>query len=442
VDWSILGREIFGVRLSALLLSGVVLVIVVLAHLGLRWWLHRKAHQDELDAHGARLKAGGLRRRVPEALRQMVPPLAVVIWIHGLRIVCKLLIAEVDKRETALRLGAALDAVYGFALLAAIVWLLARIGRLVEAGMRSVASRSGNTWDDVLLPVVGRATRRLLPLLALVFGAPALALPQPVSNLLASATGLLLIAAVGFVMYQVVDTVATFLLRQHRADTRNNVHARAIQTQVLVLKRVAVTVIVVFTTASMLMVFDSVRQFGASILASAGIAGIIVGLAAQRSIGGVLAGFQIAITQPIRMDDVVVLENEWGRIEEITLTYVVVCLWDERRLMVPISYFIEKPFQSWTRTPAGLVGTVALQVDPRVPLEVVRAELTRILATTPLWDGRVNAVQVTDAKGAMVDIRALASAADAMQVWDLQCEVRERLMTFLRHETEEHAARA
>jgi small-conductance mechanosensitive channel len=200
---------------------------------------------------------------------------------------------------------------------------------------------------------------------------------------------------------------------------------------VVVLKKVAVTIIGIFALASMLMVFDSVRQFGASILASAGIAGIVVGFAAQRSIATLLAGFQIALTQPIRVDDVVIVESEWGRIEDITLTYVVVRVWDLRRLVVPITYFIETPFQNWTRSSADILGTVFLYVDYTVPLEPLRAELTRILEQSRFWDGKVNVLQVTDANEQTLEIRALASAADASLAWDLRCEIREKLITFV-----------
>jgi small-conductance mechanosensitive channel len=257
--------------------------------------------------------------------------------------------------------------------------------------------------------------------------------PQAVAEMLQKGIGLLLMAAFGVVLYQLVDTVAAFILRQHRLDVANNLRARAIQTQVLVLKRVAASVIVIFTAASMLTVFDSVRQFGVSILASAGIAGIILGLAAQRSIGSLLAGFQIALTQPIRMD-VVIVEGEFGRVEEITLTYVVVQVWDLRRLVVPISYFIEQPFENWTRSSANLLASVFLYVDYTLPVAPLRAELTRILEASPRWDRKVNALQVTDSRERTIEIRALASAADAAIAWDLRCEIRERLVDFLQRQ--------
>jgi small-conductance mechanosensitive channel len=431
VDWSVVNRETFGLRISALLVSGAVLVMVAIAHVALRWWLRRKARFHEREAAEAPGKRRGLLRWLPRALREMVPPLAFIIWISGLRVAVSVLIAEIDRFETARRLTLVGDWAYGLLMLAAIVWLLARLGRLFEAALVAMAARSGNTWDDLVLPFLGKTVRRLLPLLGLVFGVPALHVPQAVAEMLHKGIGLLLIAAVGVVLYQLVDTVAAFILRQHRLDVANNLSARAIQTQVLVLKRVAVSVIVIFTAASMLTVFDSVRQFGQSILASAGIAGIILGLAAQRSIGSLLAGFQIALTQPIRMDDVVIVDGEFGRVEEITLTYVVVQVWDLRRLVVPISYFIEQPFQNWTRSSANLLATVFLYVDYTLPMAPLRAELTRILEASPRWDRKVNVLQVTDSKERTIEIRALASAADASIAWDLRCEIRERLVDFL-----------
>jgi small-conductance mechanosensitive channel len=280
---------------------------------------------------------------------------------------------------------------------------------------------------------VGKAVRRALPLLALILGAPALSVSPALAEVVRNATSLLLIGVVAFVLFQVVDAATGFVLRQHRLDVSDNLQARSIYTQVVVLKKVALAVIGIFTLASMLMVFDSVRQFGASILASAGIAGIVIGFAAQRSIATLLAGFQIALTQPIRLDDVVIVENEWGHIEDITLTYVVVRVWDLRRLVVPITYFIEQPFQNWTRSSADILGTVFLYVDYGVPLDALRGELTRLLTMSRYWDGKVNVLQVTDAKEHTLELRALASAADASLAWDLRCEIREKLVAFIQH---------
>jgi small-conductance mechanosensitive channel len=180
------------------------------------------------------------------------------------------------------------------------------------------------------------------------------------------------------------------------------------------------------------MTFEKVRQLGAGILASAGIAGIIVGLAAQKSLGTLLAGIQIAIAQPIRLDDVVIVEGEWGRIEEITLTFVVVRIWDQRRLVLPITYFLDKPFQNWTRVSAELLGTIFLYVDYTVPVEALRQELQRIVESDERWDRRVVGLVVTNVSERTVELRALISAADSGRAWDLRCHVREKLVEFVR----------
>jgi len=287
-------------------------------------------------------------------------------------------------------------------------------------------------WDDLWLPLVGKAARRAIPLLLLILLTPFLAQWPAVAELVRTLTSLALIAVVAFSLVDLVDSAAIVLLRRHRLDAQDNLQARSVYTQVVVIRKVAVAIISLFTVASMLMVFEPVRQFGASILASAGIAGIVIGFAAQRSIATLLAGFQIAMTQPIRVDDVVIVEGEWGRIEEITLTYVVVRIWDLRRLVVPITHFIEHPFQNWTRQSAEIIGSVFIYADYTVPLDALRAELTRVLEGSTLWDRKVNVLQVTDVKERTLEIRALVSAADASAAWDLRCDVREKLLTFIR----------
>ena len=254
-----------------------------------------------------------------------------------------------------------------------LAWLLARIARTLEALLQSLATRTEAGWDDVLLPFAGKALRLILPMLALILGTPALAVSEGAQQIVQNAVSLALIGTIGFILVQFVDAMAQLVLSRYSLDVADNRVARGVYTQVMVLKKIAVGVIAVFAIASMLMVFQSVRQLGTAMIASAGVAGIVIGFAAQKSLGTLLAGFQIAMTQPIRIDDVVIVEGEWGRIEEITLTYVVVCIWDLRRLVVPITYFIEKPFQNWTRTSADILGTVFLQVDYGVPVDAVRA---------------------------------------------------------------------
>jgi len=174
------------------------------------------------------------------------------------------------------------------------------------------------------------------------------------------------------------------------------------------------------------------RKIGTGLLTGVGIGGIIIGFAAQKSLGNLLAGFQIAFTQPIRIDDVVIVEGEWGRIEEITLTYVVVSIWDQRRMILPITYFIEKPFQNWTRVSAELLGTVFLYLDYTIPIQPLRDELSRLLTNHPLWDKRVNVVQVTDNKENLIEVRLLMSARNSGKAFDLRCDVREQMIAFIR----------
>ncbi len=183
--------------------------------------------------------------------------------------------------------------------------------------------------------------------------------------------------------------------------------------------------------ASILMLFAEVRHFGASILAAAGVVGIILGFAAQKTISNLFAGFQIAMTQPIRLDDVVIVEGEWGRVEEISLTYVTIHIWDDRRLIVPLGYFIEKPFQNWTRVSAQLLGSVFVWVDYTLPLDEVRKGLKEIIEPHPLWDKRFWNLQVTDATEKTMQLRVLATTADSGEGWDLRCDIREKLIAYI-----------
>ncbi|PND56918.1 mechanosensitive ion channel protein MscS [Mycobacterium sp. ENV421] len=208
-------------------------------------------------------------------------------------------------------------------------------------------------------------------------------------------------------------------------------HRRKIRTQVTLLRRIAVAVVVLIGTAAALMTFPSFVDLGRTLFASAGVLSVVAGLAAQTSLGAAFAGIQIAFSDAIRVGDVVVLEEEWGRIEEITLTYVVVHLWDERRLVLPCTYFTTTPFQNWTRQATELLGTAELDVDFTVPLDGMRAELDRLLSASDLWDGRVGVLQVTDAVGGHLRVRMLVSAANAGALFDLRCAVREGMVRWL-----------
>jgi small-conductance mechanosensitive channel len=220
-------------------------------------------------------------------------------------------------------------------------------------------------------------------------------------------------------------------LARWRTDVADNLKARRVRTQVVILRRATVAAIVVLTLGVMLMTFPSVRALGASVLASAGLVSVIAAVAAQSTLGNLFAGLQLAFSDAVRIDDVVVVEGEWGRIEEITLTYVAVHVWDDRRLILPSSYFTTKPFQNWTRTGSAVLGTAEIDVDWATSVEPLRAELRSVCEGTELWDGRVCVLQVTDAVNGNIRLRALVSANDAPSLWDLRCLVRERLVAFV-----------
>jgi hypothetical protein len=228
-----------------------------------------------------------------------------------------------------------------------------------------------------------------------------------------------------------VQVFADVVYSRYTIDVADNLAARRIRTQTQVLQRVVVVVVTVVTLAIMLMTFPAVRHIGTSLLASAGLAGLVVGMAARSTLTNVIAGIQVALSQPIRIDDAVVVEGEWGWIEEIDASYVVVRIWDLRRLIVPLSYFIEKPFQNWTRTRADLLGTVMIYTDFTAPVDELRQELLRILQSTELWDGKTWGLQVTDVTYQSMQIRALMSARNGPTAFDLRCYVRENLVKFL-----------
>jgi len=242
---------------------------------------------------------------------------------------------------------------------------------------------------------------------------------------------LLIIFAITWLLIASIRIIKKKVIENYDVSASNNLRARKIYTQFNILERIVIFLLIIFAVGIALMSFDSIREIGVSIFASAGVAGIILGFSAQKMLASILAGIQIAIAQPIKIDDVVIVEGEWGRIEEITLTYVVVNIWDKRRLIVPTTYFIEKPFQNWTKTSSDILGTVFLYTDYNVPFDEMRAELTKILHSTELWDGEVNVLQVTDSKEHSVEIRALMSAKDSPTAWDLRVLVREKLISFL-----------
>jgi small-conductance mechanosensitive channel len=317
--------------------------------------------------------------------------------------------------------------------LIALAWLVAR---LVHALAYRVLTRFITRTDTGLDDSVIRHTRRpagvVLPLLAVLFVLPNAPMSATLRGTIAHLVSIGLIGCIAWAIMAFVNVLEDLMSARYRMDTADNLEARRVATQMQVLRRVAFVVVSILAISVALMTFPTIRQIGASLLASAGLAGLVIGMAMRPTLSNLLAGIQIALTQPIRLQDAVIVEGEWGWIEEITTTYVVVKIWDLRRLILPLTYFVEKPFQNWTRTTAMLLGSVYLYVDYSVSVDELRDELRRILNSTELWAGEVCVLQVSDAKEHTVELRALADASDSGRAWDLRCLIREKLIAFIK----------
>lgn len=270
-----------------------------------------------------------------------------------------------------------------------------------------------------------------IPLLFFNMALPLMRMGPKVFNPLSKTVEILLTVAFALILINVVKVLEDYIYEKYNFEKEDNLRERKIRTQLQFVRKLVISLIVIIAAGIILLSFENMRKIGTGLLTSVGVGGIIIGFAAQRSLANLLAGFQIAFTQPIRIDDVVVVENEWGRVEEITLTYVVIRIWDQRRLILPINYFIEKPFQNWTRISSQLLGTVLFYLDYSVPVAELQKELTRLLEGNRLWDRRVNIIQVTDCKENTMEIRALVSAKNSSNLFDLRCFVREKMLEFV-----------
>ncbi len=307
--------------------------------------------------------------------------------------------------------------------------LVHRIGGIV---LRRVTRRTPVVLS--VIEAIEAPTRFLLPLIALQVvwqGVPdTVRFIDNVRHL----NGLILIAVLTWLAIKAVNGLADGVLAKNPYDIDDNLHARRVLTQTRVLARTANSMLLVAGAAMLLMTFPGARQVGASLLASAGVIGIVAGLAAKPVFSNLIAGLQIALAQPIRIDDVLVVEGEWGRVEEITGTFVVLKIWDDRRLILPLSYFIEKPFQNWTRSSSQLLGSVFIYADYGLPLAPVRAEVERLVKAAPQWDGRFFNLQVTDTTERTMQLRVLCTAASSSLAFDLRCAVREGVIDFMQRE--------
>jgi len=312
-------------------------------------------------------------------------------------------------------------------------FLAIMLHRLLFRFVTNWVARMDLLWRALVARTEG-PTRLALLIMSVSLAASIAPLPPGWAPVIRNILSVGFIALLGWIALTAFHVWMVVHLRRFKLDAADNLLARKHVTQTKMLQRVANVLIVVVTASIALMTFDSVRQYGVSLLASAGAAGLIVGLALQPVLKNLIAGIQLAITQPIRIDDALIVEGEWGNVEEITSTYVVVRLWDWRRMILPLSYFIEKPFQNWTRENANLIGTVFMYLDHTTPVAAIRAKVEQIVADAPQWDRRVVAVQVTDFKQSTMEVRILASAGTAGQAFDLRCEIREKVIAFLQQE--------
>ena len=250
-------------------------------------------------------------------------------------------------------------------------------------------------------------------------------------SLLYNQSQILVTVGISWVLIVLIRTLKTAFLKRFDISIEDKLASRKVYTQINILEKVLIFIIILFALGMVLLSFESIKKIGIGLFASAGLAGIIIGLSAQKVVGSLLAGIQIAITQPFRIDDAVLVENEWGWIEEINLTYVVVRIWDKRRLVLPTTYFLEKPFQNWTRTSADIIGSVFLYVDYTISFQALRNELSRLLNKSDLWDKKVNVLQVTDSKESTLELRILVSAKNSPTAWDLRVYIREKMIEFI-----------
>ena len=377
-----------------------------------------------------RRSPGGAETLRGDLLHAAAPPLQFALWYYAAFFVTPYILAFIHPgwvdgfdahRGRFWHLGVVLG----------VTWFLYRMVRVIGDFLSRRAERTAGALDDYLFRVAASALRTLIPLLGLTALLRLFQLPPEAWHVLETVLAALFIGAGAAILYRaILDGEATILSRID-VQAADVYHVRAVQTRVRILRKFAVVFLFLVALAGVLLLLPGVRALGTSILASAGVAGIVLGIAAQRTLGNFFAGLQIALTQPIRLGDQVVVQGESGNIEEIALTYVVLRTWDGRRLILPITQFLEQPFQNWTRPASAMITTVKLRVDFSLPLEPVRDEMKKWIEASPLWDKKVYAFQVTDADGASMEIRIIAGVPGPGPSFDLQCGIREKLITFL-----------
>jgi small-conductance mechanosensitive channel len=321
---------------------------------------------------------------------------------------------------------------------------IAAFGISLHSFLLRFVRRQSPAWRPFLRLALERS-RRLLRYMILLFAAGmALSLmqfPEQTGETVRNVFVALFTIQLGWIASVVANLAMDRYVRGLDIGASDNLLARKAHTQMRIFRQAVNVLLAVLTIALALMSFDAVRQFGVSLFASAGIAGIIAGLAARPMLENMIAGVQLALAQPLRVDDAVVINNEWGWVEEINSTYIVVRLWDWRRQIVPLSYLFQNPFTNWTRSSSSIIGTVLVYADYTLPMEAVRTTATDLVKASRLWDGQVVNVQISDARESVIEVRVLASASDSTRAWDLRCEIREKLIAFIRDDYPESLPR-
>jgi Small-conductance mechanosensitive channel len=407
-------------RLAALLLATTVCLDLLLRRVRARLELD-PATDVETDV------APGTRRAWLEAV---VPPLSLAVWFYGVYGAASVVAHHLPENWS--RAERWLENAAGAGASVAILWLLFRVARVIDEGLRTRAARTESGVDDVMLPLFGAGLRLVPPVLALFFLVRLWPLDPAGEATVRRLAAVVMILGLAWLAFRAAKLVEDVVVGRSGAQALKSPGGRAVVTRVRLLRRVATFLVGVFALAAVLMLFDEVRDVGRSLLASAGVAGLIIGFAAQRSIGGIFAGLQIALTQPIRLGDIARVAGETGVVEEITLTHVALQIWDGRRLIVPVNHLIENPVVNLTKVAAPQVGVVMLRADFLLPVPEFRAFMRAAVEKMPQWDKRMFGVDVVDALANCMEIRIIASAADPGGAFGLGCGLREQAIGFVR----------
>ncbi|WP_419419567.1 mechanosensitive ion channel family protein [Legionella sp. D16C41] len=373
-----------------------------------------------------------LKPIAPQFRSVLLPPILIIILATlGNYFYQKYIFYFVDKSDLP-ALNIVEQFSYYFSLALSFYWLFTRVINNVTKYLLSTSFLTAHQTSSILLPFFSSILKTIVFLIVFNALIPYLGLPSQFSYFLDKLSSCLIICAISWILFKLVHIAEQLLLHRYASNPDNDALARKIYTQTLILKRIAMAIIAILTAGAILMLFDNVRALGASVLTTAGVIGLVLTFTAQRSLGSLFSGLEIALTQPIKIGDAVVIEKEFGIVEEINFRNVIIKLWDWRRLVVPTNYFLENSFQNWSREASNnLIGTVYLYVDFTLPVDELRTELKQVLTNSALWDGKVCSIQVSDVQDRVMELRILSSARTPSDAWDLRCEVREKLVDFI-----------